>query len=87
MIASVTLRFSVDRRGFRPHSIFVGTWNVNAKPPTESLVAWLAPAEHRQHEPDVLSIGFQVCEGVSEGSGEPYLYFPVMLQRIISPPM
>ncbi|KAG8218684.1 DNase I-like protein [Butyriboletus roseoflavus] len=40
----------------RPCTIFVGTWNVNGRPPSESLIPWLYP---RDSEPDIFVLGFQ----------------------------
>ncbi|PVF99952.1 DNase I-like protein [Serendipita vermifera] len=37
-------------------SIFVGTWNLNGRPSSESLLPWLFP---RPGEPDIFAIGFQ----------------------------
>ncbi|KAL0949308.1 hypothetical protein HGRIS_009384 [Hohenbuehelia grisea] len=39
-------------------TIFVGTWNVNGKPPSESLLPWLFPREGID-EPDMFVLGFQ----------------------------
>ncbi|KIK93453.1 hypothetical protein PAXRUDRAFT_145071 [Paxillus rubicundulus Ve08.2h10] len=40
----------------KPCAIFVGTWNVNGRPPSESLLPWLFP---RDSEPDIFILGFQ----------------------------
>ncbi|KAJ7648494.1 DNase I-like protein [Mycena rosella] len=37
-------------------TIFVGTWNLNGRPPSESLLPWLFP---REGEPDIFVLGFQ----------------------------
>ncbi|KAI0321997.1 SacI homology domain-containing protein [Amylostereum chailletii] len=42
----------------RPCSIFVGTWNLNGRPPSESLLPWLMPRENIV-DPDMFVIGFQ----------------------------
>lgn len=39
-------------------TIFVGTWNLNGRPPSESLLPWLFPRETLP-DPDVMVIGFQ----------------------------
>ncbi|KAF9464340.1 inositol polyphosphate phosphatase [Collybia nuda] len=39
-------------------TIFVGTWNVNGRPPSESLLPWLFP-RHSKSYPDMLVLGFQ----------------------------
>ena len=38
-------------------TIFTGTWNVNGRPPGESLVPWLFPDPNV--EPDIFALGFQ----------------------------
>ncbi|KAI0306833.1 inositol polyphosphate phosphatase [Multifurca ochricompacta] len=40
----------------RTCTIFVGTWNLNGRPPSESLIPWLFP---RESTPDVMVLGFQ----------------------------
>ncbi|KAI9574632.1 phosphatidylinositol phosphate phosphatase [Boletus coccyginus] len=44
-------------------SIFVGTWNVNGRPPSESLIPWLFPRDSltdiKFHRPDIFVLGFQ----------------------------
>ncbi|KAJ6628885.1 DNase I-like protein [Mycena sp. CBHHK59/15] len=37
-------------------TLFVGTWNLNGRPPSESLLPWLFP---RDGEPDMFVLGFQ----------------------------
>jgi len=39
-------------------TIFAGTWNLNGRPPSESLLPWLFPRED-SIDPDMLVIGFQ----------------------------
>lgn len=39
-------------------NVFVGTWNLNAKAPGESLLPWLMPPGMTE-EPDIYAIGFQ----------------------------
>ncbi|KAJ7682572.1 SacI homology domain-containing protein [Mycena polygramma] len=39
-------------------TIFVGTWNLNGRPPSESLLPWLFPRED-VNEPDMFVLGFQ----------------------------
>ncbi|KAJ7284044.1 inositol polyphosphate phosphatase [Mycena rebaudengoi] len=39
-------------------TLFVGTWNVNGRPPSESLLPWLIPREG-VNEPDMFILGFQ----------------------------
>ncbi|KAH7887567.1 SacI homology domain-containing protein [Phlebopus sp. FC_14] len=39
-------------------NIFVGTWNVNGRSPSESLLPWLFP-RHNISEPDIFVLGFQ----------------------------
>ncbi|KAF8915801.1 DNase I-like protein [Mucidula mucida] len=39
-------------------TIFVGTWNLNGRPPSESLLPWLFPRESVS-DPDVFVLGFQ----------------------------
>ncbi|KAL1680770.1 SacI homology domain-containing protein [Schizophyllum commune] len=39
-------------------TIFAGTWNVNGRPPSESLLPWLFPRPSA-YEPDIFAIGFQ----------------------------
>ncbi|KAN0064942.1 Inositol-1,4,5-trisphosphate 5-phosphatase 1 [Thecaphora frezii] len=39
-------------------SIFAGTFNLNGKPPSESLLPWLFP-RGEEEEPDIFAIGFQ----------------------------
>ncbi|KAF8076611.1 inositol polyphosphate phosphatase [Lyophyllum atratum] len=39
-------------------TIFVGTWNLNGRPPSESLLPWLFPRES-VNDPDLFVIGFQ----------------------------
>ncbi|KAG5728501.1 Inositol-1,4,5-trisphosphate 5-phosphatase 1 [Termitomyces sp. T112] len=39
-------------------TIFTGTWNLNGRPPSESLLPWLFPRE-RLNDPDIFAIGFQ----------------------------
>ncbi|KAI9462024.1 SacI homology domain-containing protein [Russula earlei] len=39
-------------------TIFIGTWNLNGRPPSESLLPWLFPRETLP-EPDIMVIGFQ----------------------------
>ncbi|KAG9317505.1 inositol polyphosphate phosphatase [Chiua virens] len=41
-----------------PCTIFVGTWNVNGRPPSESLIPWLFPRDNFL-EPDMFVLGFQ----------------------------
>ncbi|KAI0040646.1 DNase I-like protein [Auriscalpium vulgare] len=47
----------------RTCTIFAGTWNLNGRPPSESLLPWLFPREsranHRVHSPDMFVLGFQ----------------------------
>ncbi|KAH8118625.1 inositol polyphosphate phosphatase [Phellopilus nigrolimitatus] len=41
-------------------SIFVGTWNLNGRPPSESLLPWLFPRSSMLvNTPDMLVLGFQ----------------------------
>ncbi|KAN0097411.1 SacI homology domain containing protein [Tylopilus felleus] len=42
----------------RSCSIFVGTWNVNGRPPSDSLTPWLFPRDNFL-EPDIFVLGFQ----------------------------
>ncbi|KAH7930711.1 DNase I-like protein [Leucogyrophana mollusca] len=42
----------------QPCSIFVGTWNLNGRPPSESLLPWLFPRDNFS-EPDMFILGFQ----------------------------
>lgn len=42
----------------RTCTIFVGTWNLNGRSPTESLLPWLFPRESLP-EPDLMVLGFQ----------------------------
>ncbi|CAK5262838.1 unnamed protein product [Mycena citricolor] len=42
----------------RQCSLFVGTWNLNGRPPSESLLPWLFPRETKS-EPDIFVLGFQ----------------------------
>ncbi|KAK0230560.1 inositol polyphosphate phosphatase [Armillaria fumosa] len=37
-------------------TIFTGTWNLNGRPPSESLIPWLFP---RESKPDMFILGFQ----------------------------
>ncbi|THH12240.1 hypothetical protein EW145_g127 [Phellinidium pouzarii] len=39
-------------------TIYVGTWNLNGRPPSESLLPWLFPRQNFV-EPDMLVLGFQ----------------------------
>ncbi|KAL7415255.1 Endonuclease/exonuclease/phosphatase [Mrakia frigida] len=39
--------------------VFTGTWNLNGKPPGESLLPWLFPSANSSNEPDIFSIAFQ----------------------------
>ncbi|KAJ7178924.1 inositol polyphosphate phosphatase [Mycena filopes] len=39
-------------------TLFVGTWNLNGRPPSESLLPWLFPREG-VNEPDMFILGFQ----------------------------
>ncbi|KAF8631620.1 hypothetical protein AX15_002362 [Amanita polypyramis BW_CC] len=39
-------------------TIFTGTWNLNGRLPTESLLPWMFPAE-LSNEPDIIALGFQ----------------------------
>ncbi|KAJ7930003.1 SacI homology domain-containing protein [Mycena leptocephala] len=39
-------------------TLFVGTWNLNGRPPSESLLPWLFPREG-VNEPDMFVLGFQ----------------------------
>ncbi|KAG7449414.1 inositol polyphosphate phosphatase [Guyanagaster necrorhizus] len=39
-------------------TIFTGTWNLNGRPPSESLIPWLFPRESAG-EPDMFILGFQ----------------------------
>ncbi|KAF8269062.1 SacI homology domain-containing protein [Lactarius quietus] len=43
----------------RTCTIFVGTWNLNGRSPTESLLPWLFPRESTLPEPDLMVLGFQ----------------------------
>eukprot|EP00735_Rhodelphis_limneticus_P011071 TRINITY_DN4121_c0_g1::TRINITY_DN4121_c0_g1_i1::g.2036::m.2036 TRINITY_DN4121_c0_g1::TRINITY_DN4121_c0_g1_i1::g.2036 ORF type:complete len:744 (-),score=212.48,sp/D3ZGS3/OCRL_RAT/38.36/2e-146,Exo_endo_phos/PF03372.18/6.1e-26,RhoGAP/PF00620.22/4e+03,RhoGAP/PF00620.22/6.7e-10 TRINITY_DN4121_c0_g1_i1:37-2190(-) len=43
----------------KSYSIFVGTWNVNAKKPQEKLEDWLKPKEDEKIKPDFYVVGFQ----------------------------
>ncbi|KAJ3775474.1 inositol polyphosphate phosphatase [Lentinula raphanica] len=38
--------------------IFVGTWNLNGRPPSESLLPWLFPRDSFE-DPDIFVLGFQ----------------------------
>lgn len=41
-------------------SIFVGTWNVNAKAPgLEKLSPWIDPRQEGEPAPDIFAFGFQ----------------------------
>lgn len=41
-------------------SVFAGTWNLNARPPGQSLLPWLMPGgESSTAEPDIYALGFQ----------------------------
>jgi len=42
----------------RSCSIFVGTWNLNGRPPSESIMPWLFPVSSSA-EPDMFVLGFQ----------------------------
>ncbi|KDQ13727.1 hypothetical protein BOTBODRAFT_160330 [Botryobasidium botryosum FD-172 SS1] len=42
----------------RKCSIFVGTWNLNGRSPSESLIPWLFPLTSNS-EPDMMVLGFQ----------------------------
>jgi hypothetical protein len=42
----------------RPLSVFVGTWNVAAISPSQSLHPWLFPRELDGQQPDVFLIGY-----------------------------
>ncbi|EMD40920.1 hypothetical protein CERSUDRAFT_111503 [Gelatoporia subvermispora B] len=59
-----SVRLELDRRlseySSTKHCIlFVGTWNLNGRPPSsESLIAWLFPRTNTQ-DPDMFVIGFQ----------------------------
>ncbi|KAF5393181.1 hypothetical protein D9757_001344 [Collybiopsis confluens] len=46
--------YSHTKRGV----IFVGTWNLNGRPPSESLIPWLFPRESFE-DPDIFVLGFQ----------------------------
>ena len=48
-------------------SLFVGTWNVNAKKPNESMDAWLKPPELVE-QPDAYVIGFQEIVDLNAGN-------------------
>ncbi|KAJ7068496.1 inositol polyphosphate phosphatase [Mycena amicta] len=39
-------------------TIFIGTWNVNGRPPSESLLPWLFPRDAID-DPDIFVLGFQ----------------------------
>ncbi|KAJ7752739.1 SacI homology domain-containing protein [Mycena maculata] len=39
-------------------TVFVGTWNLNGRPPSESLLPWLFPRDSAA-EPDMFVLGFQ----------------------------
>ncbi|KAF7291041.1 Inositol polyphosphate phosphatase [Mycena chlorophos] len=39
-------------------TLFVGTWNVNGRPPSESLLPWLFPRDAIK-DPDIFVLGFQ----------------------------
>lgn len=39
--------------------VFVGTWNVNGKPPQESLDPWLLPSNPSERMADLYAVGFQ----------------------------
>ncbi|KZT42995.1 phosphatidylinositol phosphate phosphatase [Sistotremastrum suecicum HHB10207 ss-3] len=43
----------------RNSTIFVGTWNLNGRHPSESLVPWLWPGSSSPDPPDLFAIGFQ----------------------------
>ncbi|KAF7301871.1 Inositol polyphosphate phosphatase [Mycena indigotica] len=42
----------------KPSTIFIGTWNVNGRPPSESLLPWLFPRD-AINDPDMFVLGFQ----------------------------
>ncbi|OEU10210.1 DNase I-like protein [Fragilariopsis cylindrus CCMP1102] len=45
---------------YKQSSIFVGTWNVNAKGKEESLHEWICGDWHRHNlQPDIVAVGFQ----------------------------
>ncbi|KAF8607527.1 inositol polyphosphate phosphatase [Ceratobasidium sp. AG-I] len=39
--------------------IFVGTWNLNGRPPADKLLPWLFPRAGSKHRPDLFVLGFQ----------------------------
>lgn len=53
-LASRSLEYSTAKKC----AIFVGTWNLNGRPPSESLLPWLFPPES-SNEPDMFVLGFQ----------------------------
>ena len=40
-------------------TVFVGTWNVNGKPPQESLDGWLLPSAAGEKQAELYAVGFQ----------------------------
>ncbi|KAK7470419.1 Inositol-1,4,5-trisphosphate 5-phosphatase 1 [Stygiomarasmius scandens] len=58
-----SVRAALERRiheysSMKKSTIFVGTWNLNGRPPSESLLPWLFPRESIE-EPDMFVLGFQ----------------------------
>uniref|UniRef100_A0A8H8CK11 phosphoinositide 5-phosphatase n=1 Tax=Psilocybe cubensis TaxID=181762 RepID=A0A8H8CK11_PSICU len=57
------VRATLERRSSeysttRQCTFFIGTWNLNGKPPSESLLPWLFPRQST-NEPDMFVLGFQ----------------------------
>lgn len=61
--------------------IWVGSYNLNGRPPTESLVPWLFPAGSTL-DPDIMAVGFQeIVELTTQQimSTDPAKRFPILL--------
>jgi hypothetical protein len=52
----------------QPLTIFIGTWNVNGKPPGEDLSSWLMNITPSPNLPDIYAIGFQEVVGLTAKS-------------------
>ena len=52
------------------HSVFVGTWNVAAQAPSQSLHPWLFPSELEGRQPDIYLIGYAASSTVMNGTSE-----------------